>query len=32
MEYLLTCFIARADNESRWAMFRDIRGSTGFVL
>jgi hypothetical protein len=33
IEYLLTCFfIARADNESRCAMFRDIGGSTAFCF
>jgi hypothetical protein len=32
IEHLLTCFIARANNESRCAMFRDIGGSTDFVL
>jgi hypothetical protein len=32
MEYLLTCFHARADNESRCAMFPVVRGSFNFVL
>jgi hypothetical protein len=32
MDYLLTIFIARADNEGRGAMFRAMAGSIGFVL
>jgi hypothetical protein len=32
MEYLLTCLLARADNEAGCPMFRDISGSIDFVL
>ncbi|HEY3028665.1 MAG TPA: hypothetical protein VGJ68_00615, partial [Bradyrhizobium sp.] len=32
IEYLLSVFLARADNEAEGLMFRDIAGSTDFVL
>jgi hypothetical protein len=32
IECLLSVFLARADNEAGGPMFRDIAGSTDFVL